>query len=252
MSLFEVTGLKKVYSSKLSTIKVEALNEITFSVESGEFVAIMGESGSGKTTLLNILALLDRPTEGKIVLNNIDLSTIKEKEMARFRRDNLGYIFQDYNLIDNLTVKDNVLLPLVLKEEDIKTMEEKIDPVLEKLNIKKIKNKYPYEISGGEGQRTAVARALITNPKIIFADEPTGALDSKSSDRLLEQFVEINSMGQTILMVTHSIKAASYASRVLFIKDGQVFHQIYKGNKTQNEVMEDISNTVAQLGRGVD
>ncbi|NLW42871.1 MAG: ABC transporter ATP-binding protein [Tissierellia bacterium] len=252
MSLFEVTGLKKVYSSKLSTIKVEALNEITFSVESGEFVAIMGESGSGKTTLLNILALLDRPTEGKIVLNNIDLSTIKENEMARFRRDNLGYIFQDYNLIDNLTVKDNVLLPLVLKEEDIKTMEEKIDPVLEKLNIKKIKNKYPYEISGGEGQRTAVARALITNPKIIFADEPTGALDSKSSDRLLEQFVEINSMGQTILMVTHSIKAASYASRVLFIKDGQVFHQIYKGNKTQNEVMEDISNTVAQLGRGVD
>lgn len=252
MSLFEVTGLKKVYSSKFSTIKVEALKEITFSVESGEFVAIMGESGSGKTTLLNILALLDRPTEGKIVLNNIDLSTIKEKEMARFRRDNLGYIFQDYNLIDNLTVKDNVLLPLVLKEEDIKTMEEKIDPVLEKLNIKKIKNKYPYEISGGEGQRTAVARALITNPKIIFADEPTGALDSKSSDRLLEQFVEINSMGQTILMVTHSIKAASYASRVLFIKDGQVFHQIYKGNKTQNEVMEDISNTVAQLGRGVD
>lgn len=252
MSLFEVTGLKKVYSSKFSTIKVEALKEITFSVESGEFVAIMGESGSGKTTLLNILALLDRPTEGKIVLNNIDLSTIKEKEMARFRRDNLGYIFQDYNLIDNLTVKDNVLLPLVLKEEDIKTMEEKIDPVLEKLNIKKIKNKYPYEISGGEGQRTAVARALITNPKIIFADEPTGALDSKSSDRLLEQFVEINSMGQTILMVTHSIKAASYASRVLFIKDGQVFHQIYKGNKTQEEIMEDISNTVAQLGRGVD
>jgi putative ABC transport system ATP-binding protein len=252
MSLFEVTGLKKVYSSKLSTIKVEALNEITFSVESGEFVAIMGESGSGKTTLLNILALLDRPTEGKIVLNNIDLSTIKENEMARFRRDNLGYIFQDYNLIDNLTVKDNVLLPLVLKEEDIKTMEEKIDPVLEKVNIKKIKNKYPYEISGGEGQRTAVARALITNPKIIFADEPTGALDSKSSDKLLEQFVEINSMGQTILMVTHSIKAASYASRVLFIKDGRVFHQIYKGNKTQEEIMEDISNTVAQLGRGVD
>lgn len=252
MSLFEVTGLKKVYSSKLSTIKVEALNEITFSVESGEFVAIMGESGSGKTTLLNILDLLDRPTEGKIVLNNIDLSTIKENEMARFRRDNLGYIFQDYNLIDNLTVKDNVLLPLVLKEEDIKTMEEKIDPVLEKVNIKKIKNKYPYEISGGEGQRTAVARALITNPKIIFADEPTGALDSKSSDKLLEQFVEINSMGQTILMVTHSIKAASYASRVLFIKDGRVFHQIYKGNKTQEEIMEDISNTVAQLGRGVD
>lgn len=198
------------------------------------------------------MALLDRPTEGKIVLNNIDLSTIKENEMARFRRDNLGYIFQDYNLIDNLTVKDNVLLPLVLKEEDIKTMEEKIDPVLEKVNIKKIKNKYPYEISGGEGQRTAVARALITNPKIIFADEPTGALDSKSSDKLLEQFVEINSMGQTILMVTHSIKAASYASRVLFIKDGRVFHQIYKGNKTQEEIMEDISNTVAQLGRGVD
>lgn len=250
MSLFEVTGLKKVYASKFSTIKVEALKEITFSVEAGEFVAIMGESGSGKTTLLNILALLDRPTEGKILLNDVDLGTIKENEMARFRRDNLGYIFQDYNLIDNLTVKDNVLLPLVLKEESVKSMEEKLEPVLEKLNIEKLKNKYPYEISGGEGQRCAVARALITNPKIIFADEPTGALDSRSADRLLEQFVEINSTGQTILMVTHSIKAASYSTRVLFIKDGQVFHQIYKGNKSQDEMMEDISNTMAQLGRG--
>lgn len=250
MSLFEVTSLKKIYKTKFSSIEVEALREITFSIEDGEFVAIMGESGSGKTTLLNILALLDRPTEGKILLNGVDLNSIKEKDMAKFRRDNLGYIFQDYNLIDNLTVEDNVLLPLVLMDTPVKTMKEMINPVLEKLNIAKLKNKYPYEISGGESQRTAVARALISSPKIIFADEPTGALDSRSADLLLEHFVDINKGGQTILMVTHSIKAASYASRVLFIKDGQVFHQLYKGNKTRIEMMEEISDTMAQLGRG--
>lgn len=250
MSLFEVTSLKKIYKTKFSSIEVEALREITFSIEDGEFVAIMGESGSGKTTLLNILALLDRPTEGKILLNGVDLNSIKEKDMAKFRRDNLGYIFQDYNLIDNLTVEDNVLLPLVLMDTPVKTMKEMITPVLEKLNIAKLRNKYPYEISGGESQRTAVARALISSPKIIFADEPTGALDSRSADLLLEHFVDINKGGQTILMVTHSIKAASYASRVLFIKDGQVFHQLYKGNKTRVEMMEEISDTMAQLGRG--
>lgn len=250
MSLFEVTSLKKIYKTKFSSIEVEALREITFSIEDGEFVAIMGESGSGKTTLLNILALLDRPTEGKILLNGVDLNSIKEKDMAKFRRDNLGYIFQDYNLIDNLTVEDNVLLPLVLMDTPVKTMKEMITPVLEKLNIAKLRNKYPYEISGGESQRTAVARALISSPKIIFADEPTGALDSRSADLLLEHFVDINKGGQTILMVTHSIKAAPYASRVLFIKDGQVFHQLYKGNKTRIEMMEEISDTMAQLGRG--
>ncbi len=250
MSLFEVTSLKKIYKTKFSSIEVEALREITFSIEDGEFVAIMGESGSGKTTLLNILALLDRPTEGKILLNGVDLNSIKEKDMAKFRRDNLGYIFQDYNLIDNLTVEDNVLLPLVLMDTPVKTMKEMINPVLEKLNIVKLRNKYPYEISGGESQRTAVARALISSPKIIFADEPTGALDSRSADLLLEHFVDINKGGQTILMVTHSIKAAPYASRVLFIKDGQVFHQLYKGNKTRIEMMEEISDTMAQLGRG--
>lgn len=250
MSLFEVTSLKKIYKTKFSSIEVEALREITFSIEDGEFVAIMGESGSGKTTLLNILALLDRPTEGKILLNGVDLNSIKEKDMAKFRRDNLGYIFQDYNLIDNLTVEDNVLLPLVLMNTPVKIMKEMINPVLEKLNILKLRNKYPYEISGGESQRTAVARALISSPKIIFADEPTGALDSRSADLLLEHFVDINKGGQTILMVTHSIKAASYASRVLFIKDGQVFHQLYKGNKTRIEMMEEISDTMAQLGRG--
>ncbi len=248
MSLFEVTGLKKIYGRKFSDKKVEALRNINFNVEEGEFVAIMGESGSGKTTLLNILALLDKPTEGKIHLKNVDLSSIPDSDRTKFRRDNLGYVFQDYNLLDTFNVKDNVLLPLVLRQESIKDMKPKLMRVLGKLGIESLINKYPYELSGGEKQRVAVARALITDPKIIFADEPTGALDSKSADNLLEYFLNINESGQTILMVTHSIKAASYASRILFIKDGKIFHQLYKGDRSGRQMYEEIANSLTQIG----
>ncbi|MDO5040587.1 MAG: ABC transporter ATP-binding protein [Peptoniphilus sp.] len=248
MSLFEVTGLKKVYGRKFSDKKVEALRDVNFSIEEGEFVAIMGESGSGKTTLLNILALLDKPTEGKIYLKNVDLSNIADSERTKFRRGNLGYVFQDYNLLDTFNVKDNVLLPLVLRQESIEDIKEKLLRVLKKLGIESLVNKYPYELSGGEKQRVAVARALITDPKIIFADEPTGALDSKSADNLLEYFLDINKSGQSILMVTHSIKAASYASRILFIKDGRIFHQLYKGDRNSRQMYEEIANSLTQIG----
>lgn len=252
MALFEVMGLKKIYTTFGSLNKVEALKDVNFSIEAGEFVAIMGESGSGKTTLLNILALLDRATDGKILLNGKDLSAIPENEMAVFRRENMGYVFQDFNLLDTFTVKDNILLPLVLTQEKVNVMESKLNPVIDRLGIKDLINKFPYELSGGQKQRVAVARAIITDPKIIFADEPTGALDSKSSDTLLKYFSEINKSGQTILMVTHSIKAASFASRVLFIKDGKIFHQLYKGDRSQDKMYEEIANSMTQLSGGVE
>ena len=232
MSILEVNRLKKTYTTRFGGNKVEALKNVSFSVEKGEYVAIMGESGSGKTTLLNILASLDKPTGGSVSLDGMDLSKIKESRLAEFRRDNLGFVFQEFNLLDTLSVEDNIYLPLVLAGKSHVEMEEKIKPIAQKLGIMELLKKYPYEISGGQKQRVAVARALITDPKLILADEPTGALDSKATDELLRLFGDINFDGQTILMVTHSVKAASHAGRVLFIKDGEVFHQIYRGNKT--------------------
>ncbi len=250
MSILEVKGLQKVYASRFGGNKVEALKNVSFSVEAGEYVAIMGESGSGKTTLLNILAALDKPTAGTVILDGKNLKEVRESAIAAFRRDNLGFVFQDFNLLDTFTLEDNIYLPLVLTGKSYQEMRERLMPIAEKLGISALLKKYPYEVSGGQKQRAAVARAMITNPKLILADEPTGALDSRSTDELLQQFAEVNRMGQTILMVTHSVKAASVSSRVLFIKDGEVFHQIYRGSDTDEQLYQKISDTLTLLATG--
>lgn len=250
MAILEVNNLKKIYTTRFGGNQVQALSNVTFSVNGGEFVAIMGESGSGKTTLLNILASLDKPTSGEVMLNNKNIVSIKEKDIAKFRRDNLGFVFQDFNLLDTFSLKDNIFLPLVLSGKSPKEMDDKIKPISDKLEISSLLEKFPYEVSGGQKQRAAVARALITNPQLILADEPTGALDSRAADHLLNMFEDINNNGQTILMVTHSIKAASSAKRVLFIKDGAVFHQIYKASMTNEEMYQKISDTLTLIATG--
>lgn len=250
MSLLEVKNVKKIYTTRFGGNQVEALRNVNFSVEPREYVAIMGESGSGKTTLLNILAALDKPTSGRVYLKGNDLSKVKEKEMAAFRRQNLGFVFQDFNLLDTFCVQDNIFLPLVLSGKRYEEMESRLKPIAEKLGISHILGKFPYEISGGQKQRVAVARALITKPQLILADEPTGALDSRASDDLLRLFTQINRDGQTILMVTHSVKAASTANRILFIKDGEVFHQLYRGNLTNEQLYQKISDTLTVLTTG--
>jgi len=252
MSLLEAKNIKKVYKTRFGGASVEALKNVSFTVEKGEYVAIMGESGSGKTTLLNILAALDKPTAGTVILEDRDLTKVKEKDVAMFRRDNLGFVFQDFNLLDTFSLEDNIYLPLVLAGKKHAEMKQRLDQLASTLGISEILKKYPYEVSGGQKQRAAVARALITNPKMILADEPTGALDSKSSDELLALFKKVNQMGQTILMVTHSTKAASNASRVLFIKDGVIFHQIYKGEATDQQMYQKISDTLTLLAQGGD
>lgn len=252
MSLLDVKNVKKIYTTRFGGSQVQALSDVTFSVEPREYVAIMGESGSGKTTLLNILASLDKPTSGKVYLKGRDLSTIKDREMAAFRRQNLGFVFQDFNLLDTFSLEDNIYLPLVLAGKKYEQMHEKLIPIAEKLGITDLLKKFPYEVSGGQKQRAAVARALITRPQLILADEPTGALDSKASDDLLALFSQINREGQTILMVTHSVKAASHANRVLFIKDGEVFHQIYRGNLTNEEMYQRIAESLTVLSTGGD
>lgn len=250
MPILEAINIKKIYKTKLGANQVEALSNINFSVETGEYVAIMGESGSGKTTLLNILAALDTPTSGEIYLDGKSFENIKSKERAAFRRNNLGFVFQDFNLLDNFSLEDNILLPLVLAGNSYSQMQEKLLPIANSLGIADLLKKYPYEVSGGQKQRAAVARAIITSPKLLLADEPTGALDSKASVKLLNQFEEINKQGQTILMVTHSVQAAAHASRVLFIKDGMVYHQIYKGNSTKDEMFKKINDTLTSLLSG--
>lgn len=252
MNILEVSGVKKIYTTRFGGNKVEALKNVSFSVEQGEYVAIMGESGSGKTTLLNILAALDKPTAGRIILDGQDLGTVKESNIASFRRDNLGFVFQEFNLLDTFTLEDNIYLPLVLAGKSHREMQEKLKPIAAQLGIANLLKKYPYEVSGGQKQRAAVARAIITEPKLVLADEPTGALDSKATDELLRLFGRINENGHTILMVTHSVKAASHASRVLFIKDGEVFHQIYRGNNTSEQLYQKISDTLTMLATGGD
>lgn len=252
MSILEVKGVRKVYTTRFGGNKVEALRNVTFSVEQGEYVAVMGESGSGKTTLLNILAALDKPTGGSVILQGNELSKIKESQIAAFRRDNLGFVFQEFNLLDTFTLEDNIYLPLVLAGKKYEEMHGRLEPIAKQLGISQLLKKYPYEVSGGQKQRAAVARALITDPKLVLADEPTGALDSKATDELLRLFGEINLLGQTILMVTHSVKAASHANRVLFIKDGEVYHQIYRGNSSNEELYQKISYTLTMLTTGGD
>ena len=250
MALLEVKNVRRVYSTRFGGNKVEALKNINFSVEEGEYVAIMGESGSGKTTLLNILATVDRPTAGEVLLKGKNLVSIPEKELARFRREHLGFVFQDFNLLDTLSIEDNIYLPLVLAGKKYNEMHGKLNTLVSKLGIAQLLKKFPYEVSGGQKQRTAVARAMITNPDIILADEPTGALDSRSADDLLETFADIHEQGQTIVMVTHSVKAASHAGRVLFIKDGEIYHQLYRGNLSNDEMYKKISNTLTVLLSG--
>lgn len=250
MSILEVNGLKKVYTTRFSGNKVEALRNVNFSVEEGEYVAIMGESGSGKTTLLNILAALDRPTGGTVQLDGKNLASIKDSAIASFRREHLGFVFQDFNLLDTFSLEDNIYLPLVLAGKQYQEMHSRLEPLAKKLGITSLLKKYPYEVSGGQKQRAAVARALITDPRLVLADEPTGALDSRATDELLRLFNTINEDGQTILMVTHSVKAASYAGRVLFIKDGEVYHQIYRGDSTEEQMYQKISDTLTVLTTG--
>ena len=250
MSVLQVHHLKKVYTSRFGSAQVQALSDVNFSVEPGEYVAIMGESGSGKTTLLNILAALDHPTSGQVLLNGKDLGQVPDRSLAAFRRDNLGFVFQDFNLLDTFSLKDNIFLPLVLARRGVQEMEQRLVPLAKQLGISELMEKYPYEVSGGQKQRAAVARALITQPQIVLADEPTGALDSKATESLLDLFEQINRNGQTLLMVTHSVRAASHAGRVLFIKDGIVFHQLYRGNMNNEALYQAISDTLTVLATG--
>ena len=250
MALLDVRNLKKVYTTRFGGSQVQALSNVSFSVEEGEYVAIMGESGSGKTTLLNILASLDKPTSGEVLLEGKNLVAIREKEIAAFRRDHLGFVFQDFNLLDTFSLQDNIFLPLVLQGKGYKEMAARLVPLAKKLEIADILQKYPYDVSGGQKQRAAAARALITAPRLVLADEPTGALDSRAADHLLRLFSAVNQEGQTILMVTHSTRAASHAGRVLFIKDGEVFHQIYRGNATNEELYQKIADTLTVIATG--
>ena len=252
MHILEVQGLQKIYTTRFGGSKVEALKNVNFTVDSGEYVAIMGESGSGKTTLLNILAALDKPTAGQVILDGRDLSQIREGQIAAFRRDNLGFVFQEFNLLDTFTLEDNIFLPMVLAGKSHREMSQRLIPIARQLGITELLKKYPYEVSGGQKQRAAVARAIITDPRLVLADEPTGVLDSKATDELLRLFGDINKDGRTILMVTHSVRAASHAGRVLFIKDGEVFHQIYRGGCTNEQLYQKISDTLTMLATGGD
>ena len=249
MALLEAKNIRKVYATRFGGNQVQALTDVSFTVDEGEYVAIMGESGSGKTTLLNILAALDRPTSGTVLLDGKDISASRESQLAAFRRDQLGFVFQDFNLLDTFSLKDNILLPLVLQGMNWREMEANLLPIANQLRIANLLEKYPYEVSGGQKQRAAVCRALITHPRLILADEPTGALDSRATDALLDVFQQINQTGQTLLMVTHSLKAASRAGRILFIRDGQVYHQLYRGEMTNEQFYEKISDALTAMTR---
>lgn len=245
--LLEINHLEKFFRTRFSKEVTRALQDVDFKVNKNEFIAIMGESGSGKTTLLNILATLEKPTNGSVILNGEEVTKIKESQLAEFRLKNLGFVFQDFNLLDTLSVKDNIFLPLVLGRLPYQEMEKRITRLAPKLHIEELLEKRPFELSGGQKQRVAIARSLITNPQLLLADEPTAALDYRNSEDILNLFEDINSYGQTILMVTHSANAASHAKRVLFIKDGRIFHQIYRGNKTNQEFSKDISLAMTAL-----
>lgn len=247
MSLLTVTNLRKIYSNRSGSQTIQALTNVTFSVDSGEYIAIMGESGSGKTTLLNMIAAIDRPTSGEVWLDGRMMSNLKDKEIAIFRRENLGFVFQDYQLLDTFTIQDNILLPLVLRGMSYADMLHQLNEIAIKLGLADVLARYPYEISGGQKQRTAIARALIAHPKLILADEPTGALDSRATEQLLSIFRKVNDEGQTLLMATHSVRVASHASRVLFIKDGVVYHQIYRGHNTNEQLYSKILNTLTMI-----
>lgn len=249
MPLLEAANLQKIYKSRFSSVQVEALRNISFSIEAGEFVAVMGESGSGKTTLLNILAAIDRPDRGSLRLNGQNMLALNSREISRFRRMHLGYVFQDYALLDTFPIKDNILLPLVLNREKYPVMKERLERITSALSLGGLLERYPDELSGGQKQRVAIARALIARPELLLADEPTGALDSSNAWELLELFSHLNENGQTIIMVTHSVSAASFASRVLFIRDGKIFHQLYRGDQSREEFFEQILNAQTLINK---
>ncbi len=247
MSILKIEKIEKYYGNKSSLTK--AIDNISFEIEKGEFVAIMGSSGSGKTTLLNCISSIDKVTSGHIYVSGEDITKLKGNDLNKFRREKLGFIFQDFNLLDTLTGYENIALALSIQNKSVKEIEEKINDIAVKLGIKKILNKYPYQMSGGEKQRISSARAIITNPELVLADEPTGALDSKNSRMLLESFNYLNDeLKTTILMVTHDSFAASYASRVIFIKDGKIFDEIIKGDKGRKEFFNEIIDVVTLLG----
>ena len=241
--LLEVKHVKKVFGKGLN--RTEALSDMNLLVDTGEFVAIMGESGSGKSTLLQLIATFDQLTEGTIQLNGQSLASLKKRDIAQFRREQLGFVFQEFNILESMTNKDNILMPLILSNQFVHTMQERLDKVSRQLNISDILNQFPNQISGGQKQRVAIARALITNPQLLLADEPTGALDSKSSKQLMQLFQYLNQQQQTILMVTHSTIDASYANRVVFIKDGRLYHEIYRGEESQIVYQKRISDSLA-------
>lgn len=241
--LLEVKHVKKVFGKGLN--RTEALSDMNLLVDTGEFVAIMGESGSGKSTLLQLIATFDQLTEGTIQLNGQSLASLKQRDIAQFRREQLGFVFQEFNILESMTNKDNILMPLVLSNQSVHTMQERIEKVSRQLHISDILNQFPNQISGGQKQRVAIARALITHPKLLLADEPTGALDSKSSKQLMQLFQHLNQQQQTILMVTHSNIDASYANRVVFIKDGRLYHEIYRGEESQIAYQKRIADSLA-------
>ena len=247
-TVLEVANVEKYYGNKGSLTK--ALDKISFEVQEGEFVGIMGASGSGKTTLLNCISTIDRVTSGKIIVNDMDITRLRGNHLNRFRREELGFIFQEFNLLDTLTAYENIALALSIQRVKPEKIAEKVEKTAKELDISSVLHKYPYEMSGGQKQRVACARAIITQPQLVLADEPTGALDSRSTEELLDLFSAIHAEGHTILMVTHSVKAASRAGRVLFIKDGEVFHQLYRGNSSNQEMYEKISNTLTALAGG--
>lgn len=249
MNLLHLNHIQKTYNEN-SNHPVKALKDISFDVNHGEYIAIMGESGAGKSTLLNIIATLEKASAGEILLNNQDLSDLTADQAARYRREHLGFIFQHFNLLDSLTNRDNIYLPLVLAKTSVKEMETRIKPLAKALNITKLIDRYPSEVSGGQQQRVAIARALITRPDLLLADEPTGALDSNTSDGILDLFKTVNGNGQTIIMVTHSAAAASHAKRTLFIKDGRIYHELFRGDDSLKDYQEEISNTMMTLTNG--
>ena len=249
MTLLNLQHVQRVYNRNSSN-PVMALKDITFKVEEGEYVAIMGESGAGKSTLLNIIATLEQATNGQAILNGQDLRQLSKDDAARYRREHLGFVFQHFNLLDSLSNRDNIYLPLVLAKTPVATMEERIKPLIDRLRINKIIDRFPSEISGGQQQRIAIARALITHPDLLLADEPTGALDSNTSNEILELFDEVNANGQTIIMVTHSTAAASHAKRTLFIKDGRIYHELYRGDLSLKDYQQQISQTMMTLTNG--
>ncbi|PJI08130.1 MULTISPECIES: ABC transporter ATP-binding protein [Clostridium] len=249
MEVLNIQNLKKVYGSRFGGVKYTALEDINLKVESGEFVGIMGPSGSGKTTFLNVISTIDKPTAGKVFIDGKDIVRLKEPGLSKFRREKLGFIFQDFNLLDNMTIKENIVLPLALAKIPYDVIEKRLNDITKKLGISKILSNHTYEVSGGQKQRAAAARAMITNPSLVLADEPTGALDSKASKELLNSLKYLNENNKaTILMVTHDAFAASYCKRVIFIKDGKLFNEIYKGDRDRKSFYDSILKVLSVIG----